>query len=111
MVDNQLRLEFWADQQTGSVWSNIFPYRPKICHPLGNIANGNREMRFMLATTVDYETAFEHPLPFPMKSSRARYFVLGDSQESGVVADEQLDRFRNVDSEELLWARCVAKVR
>ena len=42
---------------------------------------------------------------------KAKYFVLSDSEESGVAADEQDSRFRNLDSEEVLWARCVAKFR
>jgi hypothetical protein len=110
-VDRQLRLEFWANHETGAVWSNILPFRRKICEPLGSILNGDYEMPFKLATTVDYQKAFEYPIPFPMRSDRARYFVLGDSEESGVAADESRNRFINVDSEEMLWARCVAKPR
>jgi hypothetical protein len=110
-VDRQLRLEFWANHETGAVWSNILPFKRQICEPLGSILNGDHEMRFMLATTVDYQKAFENPVPFPVRSDRARYFVLGDSEDSGVAADETRNRFMNVDSEEMLWARCVAKSR
>jgi hypothetical protein len=108
-VDSGLRLEFWVDDDFGRIWTNPMPYKRAGCRFLGAIDNGDKVLEFGQALTADYKKLIGNPVPRVIQSSKARYFTSPDSEMSGVIYDEMLNNFINIEFEVNLWQRCVAQ--
>jgi hypothetical protein len=108
-VDLGLRLEFWVDETFGRIWTNPMPYKQAGCQFLSAIDNGDKVLEFRQALTADYKKLIRNPVPRVIRSSKARYFTAPDSEMSGVIYDEVLNNFVNIEFQVDLWQRCVGQ--